>query len=156
VRKNDLENGINLFSLAAEKMREEGRNILAAGLYRDIGDCYQALKEFGVAGKSYGTAADLFLLCDNYFEAARHYCESSFLFILAGRLQEASVAAAKAGFACDTGRIDVILNDLSEVCRLLCEGSLGEAEVRWGKIRMKFKRSYVDLVNSCFVSLSKS
>jgi tetratricopeptide (TPR) repeat protein len=155
VRKNDLENGVQLFQLAADKAREEGKSILAAGIYRDIGDCHQALKGFEAAGKNYGTAADLFLMCDNHFEAARHYCESSFLFILAGKLQEASVMAAKAGFACDIGRIDVILNDLSEVCRLLSEKSLDEAEERWSKIRMKFKKSYVDVVDSCFESLSK-
>jgi tetratricopeptide (TPR) repeat protein len=156
VRKNDLENGVVLFQLAADKAREEGKNILAAGLYRDIGDCHQALKKFEAAGKSYGIAADMFLVCDNHFEAARHYCESSFLFILAGNLQEASVAAAKARFACDVGRIDIILNDLSEVCNLLSEKSLNEAEERWKKIKMKFKKSYADLVDSCFESLANS
>ena len=90
---------------------------------------------------------------DNHFEAARHYCESGFTFILVGKLKEASVVAAKAGIACDIGRIDIILNDLSEVCRLLSEKSLDEAEERWNKIKMKFKRSYADLVDSCFESL---
>jgi len=151
--KGDLENSNIIYQAAAEKAREEGKNVLAAGLYRDVGDCHRALSDFEAAAKNYGVAADLFLLCDNHFEAARHYCESGFSFILAGKLQEASGAAAKAGFSCDVGRIDIILNDLSEVCRLLSEKSLDEAEERWNKIRMKFKRSYADLVDSCFESL---
>jgi len=152
--RNDLENAIEIFQLTADRAREEGKHVLAAGLFRDVGDCYRVLKDLGFAAKSYGAAADMFLLCDNFFEAARHYCESSFHFILAGELQEASVMAAKAGFACDVGQIDVILNDLSEVCRLLSQKSLDEAEERWNKIRKKFKKSYVDMVDSCFKALN--
>jgi tetratricopeptide (TPR) repeat protein len=153
---NDLEDAVEIFQLTADRAREEGKHVLAAGLFRDIGDCHRTLKDFGAAAKSYGAAADMFLLCDNFFEAARHYCESCFSFILAGELQEASVMAAKAGFACDVGQIDVILNDLSEVCRLLSQRSLDEAEERWNKIRKKFKKSYVDMVDSCFRALSTS
>jgi tetratricopeptide (TPR) repeat protein len=156
VGKNDLENGATLYQTLADKAREEGKHVLAAGLYRDVGDCHRALKDLEASAKCYSTAADLFLLCNNYFEAARHYCESGFMFIRAGKLQEASAAAAKASFSCDLGGIDVILNDLSEVCRLLSEKSFDEAEERWNKIRMKFKRSYADLVDSCFELLTSS
>jgi tetratricopeptide (TPR) repeat protein len=153
---NDLEDAVEIFQLIADRAREEGKHVLAAGLFRDMGDCHRTLKNFGAAAKSYGKAADMFLLCDDFFEAARHYCESCFYFILAGELQEASVMAAKAGFACDVGQIDVILNDLSEVCRLLSQKSLDEAEEYWNKIRKKFKKSYVDMVDSCFKVLSAS
>jgi tetratricopeptide (TPR) repeat protein len=153
---NDLEDAVEIFQLTADRAREEGKHVLAAGLFRDVGDCHRALKNFGAAAKSYGKAADMFLLCDNFFEAARHYCESCFYFILTRELQEASVMAAKADFACDVGQIDVILNDLSEVCRLLSQKSLDDAEECWNKIRKKFKKSYVDMVDSCFKALSAS
>jgi tetratricopeptide (TPR) repeat protein len=155
VGKNDLKNSAELYQTAANKAHEEGKHVLAAGLYRDVGDCHQELNNFEAAARNYGIAADLFLLGDNHFEAARHYCESGFLYIRAGKLQEASVAAAKAGFACDVGRIDIILNDLSEVCKLLSEKSLDEARERWNKIKMKFKKNYVELVDSCFGTIKE-
>ncbi len=152
--RNELETAVEVFQLLAERARAEERHVLAAGLYRDVGDCHRSMENREAAAKSYGAAADMFLLCDNFFEAARHYCESSFQFVLARELQEASVMAAKAGFACDAGKIDVILNDLSEVCRLLSQESLGEAEACWNKIRRKFKKSYADMVESCFKAVN--
>lgn len=151
--RNELETAVEVFQLLAERAREEDKHVLAAGLFRDVGDCRQASGNLKAAARSYGASADMFLLCDNFFEAARNYCESSFTSILAGELQEASVMAAKAGFACDAGKIDVILNNLSEVCRLLSQGFLEKAEDRWAKIRRKFKKSYVDMVDSCIRTL---
>jgi len=151
--RNELETAAEVYQLLAERARAEERHDLTAGLYRDFGDCHRSMGNHKAAARSYGSAADMFLLCDNFFEAARHYCESSFQHVLGGELQEASVMAAKAGFACDAGKIDVILNDLSEVCTLLSQRSLDEAEARWSKIRRKFKKSYVDMVDSCFRTL---
>ncbi len=149
----DLEKAIECYRTAAEKAFKEDKLALSGGLYRDVGDCYQRLKDFENAAKTYATAADMYFNCQEYFEAASHYCESGFLFIHVGRLKEASIMARKAGFSCDEGCIDILLNDLSYICRLLSERSLYEAEERWKKIRMKFKRSYIDLIDSCFRAL---
>jgi len=153
--RNELVSSLAFYQSAAEKARKQEKIALAAGLYRNVGDCFKVLKDFEAAAERYATAGDLFLLCGNYFEAARHFCESGFYFIRVGKHQKASIVAAKAGLACNTGRIDVILDDLSEVCKMLSQKSLDEAEERWSKIRMKFKRSYVELVDSCFKSITK-
>ena len=154
--RNELETAVEVFQILAEKARAEEKHALAAGLYRDVGDCHRSTGNHKAAARSYGASADMFILCENFFEAARHYCESSFQHIFDGNFQEASIMAAKAGFACDAGKIDVILNDLSEVCRLLSQKSLDEAKECWNKIRKKFKKSYVDMVDSCFRAISIS
>ncbi|MEM2887927.1 MAG: hypothetical protein QXR42_00405 [Candidatus Bathyarchaeia archaeon] len=153
--KGELASSLAFYQTAADKARKQEKTALAAGLYRNIGDCFKALKDFEAAAERYATAGDLFLLCGNYFEAARHFCESGFFFIRVGKHQKASIVAAKASLACNTEGIDVILDDLSEVCKLLSQKSLDEAKERWSKIRIKFKRSYIELVDSCFESMTK-
>jgi len=153
VKNNDCQRAIECYQIAAEKASGEEKLSLCGGLYRDMGDCYQNLKDFEKAAMNYAKAADMYLQCQEYFEAASHYCESCFLFIYVGKLGEASIMARKAGSACEEGHIPVLLNDLSYVCRMLCEGSLHEAKQRWDRIKIKFKKSYTHLIDSCFRSL---
>jgi len=152
-KNGDFERAIDCYQTAADKAFKEEKLALSGGLYRDAGDCYQRLKDSESAAKIYATAAEMYSRCQEYFEAAWHYCQSGFLFIRAGRLKEATLMARKAGFACSEGRIDVLLNDLCHICTLLGERSLSEAEERWHKVRMKFKGSYANLIDSCFQAL---
>jgi len=152
-KNDDFETAIECYGIAAEKAFEEEKPLLSGRLHRDMGDCYQNLKDFENAAKNYATVADIYLKCQEYFEAAWNYCESSFLFIHVGKMGEASIVAEKASSACDEGRITVLLNDLSYICRMLCNGSPHEAEQRWNRIKTKFKGSYTNLIDSCFTSL---
>jgi len=154
-KNGDFERAIECYQTAAEKAFKEEKLALSSGLYRDAGNCYQRLKDSESAAKIYATAAEMYSRCQEYFEAAWHYCQSGFLFIQAGRLDEATLMARKAGSACGEGRIDVLLNDLCHICTLLGERSLSEAEERWHKVRMKFKRSYANLIDSCFQALGE-
>lgn len=153
VRLCDCEIATEFYRAGAERALKEGKSALCAGLYRDIAECYQKLGNLEGAAKSHGMSADMYLNCEKYFEASWHYCESCLLFILAGKLEEASTMAGKAGSSCRQGQIDILLNDLSSVCGLLSKKSLYAAEERWNTIGKKFKKSYVDLVDSCFGAL---
>jgi len=153
VKNNDYQRAIECYHIAAEKASGEEKLSLCGGLYRDMGDCHHNLKDFERAAMNYAKAADMYLECQEYFEAAWHYCESCFLFIYVGKSGAASIVARKAGSACEEGHIPILLNDLSYVCRMLCDGSLQEAEQRWDRIKMKFKKSYTNLIDSCFRSL---
>lgn len=150
VKKGIFEDAAKCYQAAAENACENGKVVLAGGLYRDVGDCYRMLGDFEKAAENYATAGDMFLKGQKHFEAAQHYCQSGFLFIIAGKLDEASVVANKASLACDEGGIDVIMNDLSKICRLLSEKALVDAGELWSRIRMKFKGSYANLIDSCF------
>jgi len=153
LKNGDLERAIECYRTAAENASNGENPILSGGLYRDVGDCYQKSEDIERAAESYAKAAHMYLKGREYFEAAWHYCESGFMFIRLGRLEEASTMARKASSACSEGHIDVLLNDLSHICRLLSERALYEAEDRWKRIRIKFKRSYINLVDSCFEAL---
>lgn len=153
VKNGDCERAIECYRIAAEKASNQNKLALSGGLYRDIGDCYRNMNDLENAARSYTKAADMYLACQEYFEAVWHYCVSGFLLVYVGRREEASIMAGIASSACQEGGIHVLLNDLSEVCRLLSEGSVNDAEQLWVRIRMKFKRSYANLVDSCFQAL---
>jgi len=63
--------------------------------------------------------------------------------------------ASRAESICREDEINVILNDLASICRLLSEGSIHEAKKKWDKIRIKLKKNYVKIINSCFRSMNR-
>jgi len=135
---------------AAEDADKQGKMALSGSLYVNVGDRYRALGDFKRAAENYERAADRYFKSQRYFEAARYYCESGFLYVNAGSFKEASFMADKADNACAKGQIDILLGDLIAICRLLSKGKLQRAMEYWNKIRRKFKRSYAELIDSCF------
>ena len=152
----DNKNAVECYIRAAKKAYEQGRIALSGSLYADIGNCYRMLGDFRKAAESYKRAAERYFECERYFEAARHYCDSGFLYIRVQRLGEALLMAERAEIACAKGRIDILFNDLSRICRLLSRRDLQGAMEIWSKIRMKFKMSYIELVDSCFRTLRQT
>ncbi|MFQ6095747.1 MAG: hypothetical protein ACE5NN_06355 [Candidatus Bathyarchaeia archaeon] len=146
----DDKNAAECYRMAAEKAYENGKIALSGSLYADVGDRHRALGDFEKAAESYEQAAGRYLECEEHFQAARYYCHSGFLYIHAQNLGKAFLMAQRADAACVKGDIDIILDDLSRICRLLSERDLEGAMDVWGSIRRKFKRSYVELIDSCF------
>lgn len=102
------------------------------------------------ASKSYLMAAEIYFRCQEYFEAAWHYCEAGFMLLCLKRHEEALEASEKAELACYKGQIEVFLRDLSQVCKLLSRGSVDDAEKIWGGLKAKFRKEYVQLVELSF------
>jgi len=147
---HDPEKAIECYESAAKKAFEDGKLRLSGTLYQTIGECYMTLKKYENAAENYARSADIYYECQEFFGAAWLYCISGFYFILAGNTDRASSMASRAESICKKNEINVILNDLASVCRLLSEGSIRKAERRWSRIRRKFKKSYVKIVDSCF------
>ena len=144
------------YETAAKKAFENGKPALSGSLYGTLGECYVTLRRYEDAARRYALSAEIYYECRELFEAAWRYCISGFYFILAGNKREASLMARKAESACKEDRIDVLLNDLALICRLLSEGGISEAKKRWIKIRRKFKESYIRIIDSCFRSVNLS
>jgi len=153
---HNLQKAIECYEAAAERAFKNGKLNLSGSLYGILGKCYMTLKKHEAAAESYSRSADNYYACREPFEAAWSYCISGFHFILAGNTEKASLMASKAEFICKKDKINVILNDLASICRLLSEGDTLEAKRRWDKIRMKFKRNYVKIIDSCFQSANLS
>jgi len=149
-RKGDSENAVSCYRMAAEKAYERGKVALSAGLYVDLGGRYRALGNLEMAAENYGDAAGRYFECERYFEAARYYCESGLLFIQVHDLDKAHSMAERSETACVEGRIEFVWNYLSRVCLLLSERDPQGAMEIWSRIRRKFKRSNIELVDSCF------
>ena len=147
---HDFEKAIECYEAAAEKAFNSGKLNLSGSIYGTLGECYMAVKRYGDAAERYARSAEIYNQCREYFEAAWRYCISGFHFILSGDPKKALDMAVKAELACEKDEINVLLNDLASVCRLLSEGRLNEALRRWRKIRNKFKKSYAEIVDSCF------
>jgi tetratricopeptide (TPR) repeat protein len=144
------ESAVSCYRMAAEKAYERGKVALSAGLYVDVAGRCRALEHLEMAAENYGNAAGRYFECERHFEAARYYCESGFLYIRVRDLDKAHSMAGRAGTACVKGQIDVILNDLTLLCLLLSKGDLQMATDLWRRIRRKFRRSIVELIDSCF------
>jgi len=153
---HNLQKAIECYEAAAEKAFKDGNPNLSGSLYGTLGECYMTLKKHKTAAESYTKSADMYYACWEPFEAAWRYCLSGFHFILAGNIDKALSMANKAEFICKKDNIQVILNDLASICRLLSEGSIHEAKRIWNKIRMKLKKNYVEIVDSCFRSANLS
>ena len=151
---HDLEKSIECYEVAAEKAFEAGKFNLSGSLYGILGECYMALKRYEDAAESYARSAEIYHECQEFFEAAWHYCISGFYFILAKNAKKALFMASRAELVCKEDEIRVILNDLVLICRLLSEGSIQEARRIWSRIRMKFKRDYIQIIDSCFRSVN--
>lgn len=152
----DLNKAIECYEAAAERAFALGKLHLSGSLYATLGECYMAIGRHGEAAERYARSGDMYLKCRELFEAAWRYCISSFNFILAGDTRKALSAALKAEFVCREEGINVFLNDLASVCRLLSEGFPDEALRKWRKIRRKFKESYVKIIDSCFQLIDSS
>jgi len=148
--KGESDNAISCYRMAAEKAYEQGKVALSAGLYVDLCGRYRALGDLEMAAKNYRDAAGRYFECERYFEAARYYCESGLLFIRVHDLDGAHSMAERAETACVEGRIEFVWNYLSRVCLLLSERDPKSAMEIWSRIRRKFKRSNIELVDSCF------
>jgi len=153
---HNLEKSIECYEAAAEKAFEAGKLNLSGSLYGILGECYMALKRYEDAAESYARSAEIHHECQEFFRAAWHYCISGFCFILAKNVKKAFVMASRAELVCREDDIRVILNDLASICRLLSEGSVWEARRIWGKIRMKFKKDYIQLIDSCFRAVNSN
>ncbi len=151
---SDIEKAIECYEAAAEKAFKSGKLSLSGSLYGILGECYMALKRYEDAAERYARSADIHHECREFFEAAWRYCISGFSFLLAGKTERALAMAVKAEFVCREDEINIILNDLASICRLLSEGYLDEAKRRWNKLRIKFKKSYVKIIDSCFQSVN--
>lgn len=152
LENNNFKGAVLLYEKAAEKALKYGRLLLAGRLYEDAVECYREMGNLGQAALVSIKAADIYLNCREYFEAAWNYCKAGFIFIQLNRMKEAMEAAEKAEVACERGEIKIFLRDLSRICRLLSQGLLNEAEENWGKIRGKFNRRYIQLIESSFQS----
>ena len=146
----DLEKAIECYEAAAEKAFKIGKLHLSGGIYGILGDCYKALKRYRDAAERHARSAEMYYERHKFFEAAWHYCISGFCFILAGDTEAALATALKAESICREDNINIILNDLAYICRLLSEGHIYKAERRWSRIRRKFKRSYAEIIDSSF------
>jgi len=153
---HNLQKAIKCYEDAAKKAFEDGKLNLSGSLYGILGECYMTLGKYEAAAENYARSADIHYECGEPFEAAWRYCISGFHFILAGRTDKALSMASRAESICREEEINVILNDLASICRLLSEGSIHEAKRRWSKIRMKLKKNYVKTVDSCFRSVNFS
>ncbi len=138
------------YYLAAEKAEEEGKPVLSGGFHRDAGDCLWHLGDPLRAAQHYEAAAERYSEASRYFEAVWHYNIAGFLFIIAEEAERALSMARRANVAYLRGEMPTLFNSLSKVCEFLAVGRLVEAEEEWLKVRGKFKRTYVDLVDSCF------
>jgi len=126
--EEEIEKAIECYEVAARKAIEEGKLILAGGLYRDAGDCSSLLKDVERATANYAMAADNYFKSEKYFEAAWDYSISGFLLISLKRFDEASIMAEKAKKACSMGNIFILLNHLSKVCEQLSKRNYYAAE----------------------------
>ncbi|MBS7634835.1 hypothetical protein KEJ34_04990 [Candidatus Bathyarchaeota archaeon] len=156
VSSGDMEKAAIIYSHAAKNASESGRTLLAGGLCRDAGDCYRKIGNLEYAVDYYTKAADAYLRCREYFEAAWSYCKVSLTFICLGKMRDALQAAEKAESACYWGEIGIFLKDLSRICKLLGQGSLSEAEESWNKIKAKFSGEYARLVEFSFQAARKN
>lgn len=156
LNNNNVEKAVTLYEDAAEKALKCGKYLLAGGLYKDAGDCYQRMGDLEKAVHASLKAADIYFHCKEYFEAAWNYCKASLTSIRLNKMKEALQAAEKAEIACERGEIEIFLRDLSHICKLLSQGLLDEAEENWNRIKMKFNRRYVQLIESSFQALRKS
>ena len=152
----DPQKAIECYEYAAKKALEDGKLNLSGSLYGILGECYIKLKNHEAAAESYARSADMYYACRKLFEAAWRFCISAFQFILSGRTEKALSMANKAEDVCREGEINVILNDLASIGKSLSEGKTQEAERIWNKIRMKFKKNYIKLVDSCFHSVNSN
>jgi len=141
---------------AAERAAKEGKLAVAAGLYRDAGECHRLLKDPEGAAKAYEKAAENYFKEERYFEAAWHYNLAAFLLISMRRFNEAQKLAGRAESACLEGRVTVLLNHLTRMCEHLSRGKTLEAREEWGKIGRKFKAEYATLVDGCFKALEEA
>ncbi|MBS7607003.1 hypothetical protein KEJ14_04075 [Candidatus Bathyarchaeota archaeon] len=148
--EGDLERAARVYWDAAEKALRSGKIHLASGLYRDAGDRYMRMGNMGSASKSYLMAAEAYFRCQEYFEAAWHYCEAGFMLLCLKKPEEALEASEKAELACYRGQIEVFLKDLSQICKLLSKGSVHDAEKIWDGLQAKFRKEYVQLVELSF------
>ena len=146
----DDESAMQCYNMAAEKAYGQGKTALSGSLYANVGDRYRALGDFEKAAECYEKAAARYFESEGHFQAARYYYDSGFLYIRAQNLEKASLMAERANAACVKGEIDILLNDLSRVCRLLSNRDLQGAMELWSMIRIKFRRTYVELIDSCF------
>jgi len=147
--EGDIEEARECYEAAAKRALEDGKLILAGGLFRDAGDCSSLLNDIERTADNYAMAADQYFKSKKYFEAAWHYNLSGFLLISLKRFDEALLMAKKAKKACFVGNL-LILSSLSKTCELLSRRNYLAAEEEWRKIRRKFKRNYAELVDSCF------
>jgi len=141
---------------AAERATKEGKLAVAAGLYRDMGECHRLLKDSEGAAKAYEKASENYFKEKRYYEAAWHYNLAGFLLISMRRFNEARKLAGRAEIACLEGRVTVLLNHLTRVCENLSKGNTSEAQEEWEKIRRKFKAEYATLVDNCFKALQEA
>lgn len=146
----DFKKAAIIYQDIAEKALKSGRLLLAGGLYRDVGVCHQRMDDLNKAVDFYVRAADLYFKCQEYFEAAWNYCRAGFLLIRLRRLKEASDIAERAELACHEGQMEIFLRDLSYICKLLSQGLVYEAEENWKRIKWKFNRKYIQLVEDSF------
>jgi len=154
--EGNQERAARCYMEAAERAAKEGKLAVAAGLYRDAGECQRLLKDLEGAAKAYEEAAENYFKGERYFEAAWHYNLAGFLLISMRRLNEAYKLAVRAEIACLEGRVTVLLNHLTRVCGNLSKGNALEAQEEWGKIRRKFKAEYATLVDGCFKALKEA
>jgi len=151
---HDIKKAIECYEAAAEIAFEDGKLNLSGSLYGILGKCYVTLGRYEDAAESYARSANIYYECRELFESAWRYCISGFYFILAGSMEKASLMSRKAESICREDRINIILNHLVSICRLLSEGSVNEAERIWIRIRRKFKESYAKIIDSCFQSVN--
>lgn len=148
--EDDTEAARECYEMAATEALEEGKLMLAGGLFRDSGDCSSRLNDVERAVNNHTMAADNYLKSEQYFEAAWSYNVSGFLLISLKRFNEAAQMAGKAKRACNRGHAYPLVWSLSRICGLLSRENYLTAHGEWQKIRRKFKRSYINLVDSCF------
>jgi len=149
-----IEKAAECYRRAAEKALKDGKMRLSGSLYGILGECYSKLDRYEAAAESYAKSASICYECREFFESAWRYCLSGFHFILAGKMDLASAMAARAESICREDQINVILNSLAAVCRLLSQGSLHEAKSLWDRFRWKFKKNYAEMVDLCFQRLN--
>lgn len=148
--EGDMERAAKVYWDAAEKALRSGKTYLASGLYRDAGDRYMKMGNIESASKSYLMAAEAYFKCQEYFEAAWHYCEAGFMLLCLRRHEEALEVSEKAELACYRGQIEVFLKDLSQVCKLLSMGFVNDARRIWDGLKAKFRKEYTQLVELSF------
>jgi len=154
--EGDQERAAKCYREAAERATKEGKMAVAAGLYRDAGECHRLLNDPEGAAKAYEKAADSYFEGERHFEAAWHYNLAGFLLISMLKFDEARKLAGRAEIACLEGDVTVLLNHLTRVCEHLSKGKTLEAREEWGKIKRKFKAGYATLVDGCFKALQEA
>ncbi|MEM2905728.1 MAG: hypothetical protein QW057_04150 [Candidatus Bathyarchaeia archaeon] len=142
--------GAECYLRAARAASEDGKTLLAAGLFRDAADAHREAGETRLAVRDYERAAEHYARAGLDFEAAWHLIIASFLQTSLGEKPKAEALAQRALQVSVRSRIPVLINELAYTAIFLAQGNVVEAREQWGYVRRKLTPSYVSVVEKSF------